>query len=74
MDAATVINAIANVINQAVQVGPTVITTAENALPFAEALYNSMVGKATITQADLDALDAQVQALVDQALTPLPPE
>ena len=73
MDPAT-LTAIANVINAAVQIGPSVIKGVEDALPFAQAIYNNLFNKTTITQADLDALDAQVQAMVDQALTPLPPD
>ena len=73
MDPAT-LTAIANVINAAVQIDPSVIKGVEDALPFAQAIYNNLFNKTTITQADLDALDAQVQAMVDQALTPLPPD
>lgn len=72
MDTTTILNAIANVINQAVTIGPTVITSVEDAIPFAEAIYDKVVNKTEVTQADLDALDVQVSSIVAQALTPLP--
>lgn len=74
MDTEAIIAAIAGVIQIAVQVGPTVIQTAEDATPFAEAIYNRLINNQQITQADLDALDAQVQALVQEAIAPLPPD
>jgi len=74
MDTAAIIAAIATVIQKAVELGPTVITTVEDAVPFGEAIYNQIFGKSEITQADLDALDAQTDTIVQEALQPLPPD
>lgn len=73
MDPVAIITLIAQIIQTAVKVGPTVIQTVEDAEPFAQAIYNHLVGK-EVTQADLDALEAQLKTLSDDFQTPLPPD
>lgn len=74
MDAASIIALIAKVVQTAVQVGPTVIQTVEDAAPFAEAIYNNLVSGTTVTQAQMDALDADLTELANEVLQPLPPD
>lgn len=76
MDPATVIQIITvvgAVVKEAVELGPTVIKTVEDAKPFAEAIVNTILGK-EVTVADLTALEAQIAALSAQLQEPLPPE
>lgn len=74
MDPATIIATIASVIQTAVKVGPTVIQTVEDAAPFAQAIYNNLFAGQTVTQAQIDALEAEVDALATEVLQPLPPD
>jgi hypothetical protein len=73
MDVAAIITAVSTVIDTAVKLGPTVIQTVEDAAPFAEAIVNSISGKKVVTQADLDAMTAQITALSAELQAPLPP-
>jgi hypothetical protein len=72
MDALTIINTVAAVIQQAVAIGPSVIKGVEDAVPFAEAIVANITGKKTVTQADLDALTAQIATLSAQLQAALP--
>lgn len=74
MDTAAIITLISKVIQTAVQVGPTVIQTIEDAAPFARAIYDNLIAGNPVTQAQIDALDAQLTALADEVLVPLPPD
>lgn len=73
MEAAAIIAIVAKAIKVAVDVGPTVIETVENAKPFATAIYDAIKGK-QVTQGDLDALEARIDDLAAQLQEPLPPE
>lgn len=68
---ATVIETIAKVINEAVILGPTVIKAVEDAKPFAQVIYGLFTGT-NVTQAQVDDLLAQLDALADQLEAPLP--
>lgn len=74
MDAAAIIALIAQIIDTAIKVGPTVIGTIEDATPFAEAIYNNLIAGKAVTQADMDSLQADIDALVAEVLEPLPPD
>lgn len=72
MDAAAIILLISKVINTAVQIGPTVIETVEDAIPFGKLIYDNLVSGKPVTQAQMDALDAQIAALSNELQQPLP--
>jgi len=74
MDVATIIATIAGVIKAAVDLGPTIIKLEQDAEPFALAIYNNLFKGQTITQADLDKLEAAIAALSDQLQVALPPD
>jgi len=73
MDPATIISTIGTVITEAVQLGPTVIKAAEDAEPFAQLIYGLFTGT-NVTQAQLDALQANLAALSAQLQEPLLPD
>ena len=72
MNPATILTTILGVIDAAKQA----INLGEDAAPFISALYDQLSGKTVdeITQADLDTLEAKVDALSDELQSPLPPE
>lgn len=72
-DVAAIITAIAGVLKTAVDLGPTVIKATEDAKPFAEAIWNTLRGT-TITQSQLDLLEAKITDLSNQLQQPLPPD
>lgn len=69
---AAVLEIVAEVIETAVKLGPTVIQGVEDAKPFAQALIDTLMNKKVISQTDLDALEAKVDALSAQLQEPLP--
>lgn len=73
MDAIAILEVLAKVVKVAVDLGPTVIKGAEDAKPFAQAIFNLFQGK-TVTQAQLDELEARIDDLAAQLQRPLPPE
>lgn len=73
MDPATIIALIGTVIKTAVDLTPSVIKTVQDAEPFAVTIWNNLVNKKVITQADLDTLAAELTALSIQLQEPLPP-
>ncbi len=73
MDTATIINIISGILKTVVDLGPTVIKATEDARPFAEAIWNTLKGT-TITQDQLDALEARITELSKQLQEPLPPD
>lgn len=74
MDALAIINLIATVIKTAVDLTPAIIKTAEDAAPFAQAIYNSLIKGEKVTKEDLEALEARITELSNQLQKPLPPE
>ena len=74
MDALTIITAIAGVIKTAVELTPTVIKTVNDAKPFAEAIYNSIIKGNEVSEDQLAELEARLTELSNQLQLPLPPE
>ncbi len=74
MDTAQILAAIAAVIKTAVDLTPTIISAVEDATPFARAIYGLVVKGTNATQADVDAMLAEVNALNDDLQRPLPPD
>ena len=74
MDTAAIIALIGTVIKTAVDLTPVVIKTAQDAEPFAKAIWDNLVNKKVITADDLTALETQLTALSAQLQAPLPPE
>lgn len=72
MDALAVITTVAGVIKTAVDIGPTVIKTIDDAKPFAEALYRALTGN-EITGDQLAELEVRIAALSAELQQPLPP-
>lgn len=68
-----IINAIAAVINTAVQLGPRVVKTVEDARPFAQAIHKLFEGD-HVSQQQLEDLHAQIKALSAKLQAPLPLE
>lgn len=74
MDVAAILAAISQVIKTVVDLTPTVITAVEDITPFAKAIYGLVVKGENATQADVDAMLAEVNALNDDLQRPLPPD
>lgn len=68
--------AILAIITQVLQVAALAVQAGKDAEPFAKILYDAFFGKAPqdVTQADLVALEAQLDALSAELQAPLPPE
>ncbi len=74
MDAIAILNLIGTVIKTAVDLTPSVIKTVEDAEPFAKLIWDHLVNKKVITQADLDELDTKLAALSARIQADIPPE
>lgn len=74
MSAIALVGTIASVIKTAVDLTPDVIKTVQDATPFAQVIYNAVVKGDSITQEDLDKLEAQITDLSNQLQLPLPDE
>lgn len=61
-------------INAAITLANAAIQAGRDAAPYAQAIYDNLLGDAEITQADLEALQARVDALSAELQAPLPPE
>lgn len=70
MDPVTIIAAIESVI----KVATAAVQLEQDIQPYAVAIYNAFIGNKLITQADLDALAAQSDALSAELQLPLPPD
>lgn len=68
-----ILDTISKVVKAAVDLGPGIIKLEEDARPFAEAIWNTLKGT-TITQTQLDALEAKITELSNQLQEPLPPD
>lgn len=68
MDPATILALVTLGINAA----KAAIDVGVDAAPFITALYDHITSKTTVTQADLTALEARIQALSDEFDVPLP--
>lgn len=74
MNAALIIATLAKIIKVAVDVGPDVIKGVQDAKPFAEQIFKSLMGNKEITQEELAELEAKIDDLAAQLQEPLPPE
>ena len=74
MEAIAIINLIAGVIKTAVELTPTIIKTVNDAKPFAEAIYNSIIKGNEVSEDQLKELEARLTELSNQLQLPLPPE
>lgn len=70
--AAVVLEIVASVIQKAVELGPTVIQSVDDAKPFAQALIEMLAKGKTYSEAEIDALEAKIDALSAQLQEPLP--
>lgn len=74
MNPAAIIAAIEGILQTVVGLAPTIEAGVTSLTPIAQAIYNNLVGGTAITQAQLDALEAEVDAAAAQIQTPLPPD
>lgn len=74
MNATAIIAAIEAVLGAAVELAPTAMKLEEVIAPLAQGIWDHLVNKKVITQADLDALNSQVGALSARIQAPIPPE
>ncbi len=62
-----------NLIGQVITVATKAMELGADVKPFAEAIYNDLVNKKTISQSDLAALRKKIAELEARALSPVPP-
>jgi hypothetical protein len=74
METAAIIAIIEQVIGAAVTLAPQAIKLEQVIEPLAKGIWDHLVNKKVITQADLDALSAQIAATSARIQAPLPPE
>lgn len=72
MEVATIITSILSVLNTVVKIAPAIESGVVSLEPIATTLYNNLVNGSAITQAQLDALEAEVDAIAAQIQVPLP--
>lgn len=73
MNAAAIIAIIEEVLGAAVTLAPTAIKLEQVIQPLAMGIWDHLVNKKVVTQADLDALNAQISAVSARIQAPLPP-
>jgi len=73
MNAAAIIAIIEEVLGAAVTLAPTAIKLEQVIQPLAVGIWDHLVNKKVITQADLDALSAQIAATSARIQAPLSP-
>lgn len=74
MNPTAIIAIIEEVLGAAVTLAPTAIKLEQVIEPLAKGIWDHLVNKKVITQADLDALNAQIAATSARIQSPLPPE
>jgi hypothetical protein len=74
MNAAAIIAIIEEVLGAAVTLAPTAIKLEQVIQPLTLGIWDHLVNKKVVTQADLDALNAQISAVSARIQAPLPPE
>ena len=72
MNAPAIIAIIEQVLGAAVTLAPTAIKLEQVIEPLAKGIWNHLVNKKVITQADLDALSAQIATTSERIQAPLP--
>lgn len=70
MNVASIIEAISKVINLATIAA----ALGKEITPYAKAIYDNLISGKEVTQADIDALEMEVNAMHDEIQRPLPPE
>ena len=74
MNAAAIIAIIEEVLGAAVTLAPTAIKLEQVIEPLAKGIWDHLVNKKVVTQADLDALKTQIAATSARIQASLPPE
>lgn len=74
MNPLQIITAIEGILQTVVGLAPSIEAGITSLEPIAKAIYDNLVGGVAITQAQLDALEAQVDAAAALIQTPLPPD
>lgn len=74
MNAAAIIALVEEVLGAAVTLAPTAIKLEQVIEPLAQGIWDHLINKKVITQADLDALSAQIAATSARIQAPLQPE
>jgi hypothetical protein len=74
MNPLAIIQAIEGILGVVVKLAPAVEAGVTSLTPIATAIVNNLTKGATITQAQLDALEAEVDAAAAQIQQPLPPD
>lgn len=74
MNAAAIIALVEEVLGAAVTLAPTAIKLEQVIEPLAQGIWDHLINKKVITQADLDALSAQIAATSARIQAPLSPE
>lgn len=74
MNPLQIITAIEGILQTVVGLAPSIESGITSLEPIAKAIYDNLVGGVAITQAQLDALEAQVDAAAALIQTPLPPD
>ena len=74
MNPTQIIAAIEAVLGAVVTLAPDAIKLEHVVAPLAQGIWDHLVNKKVITQADLDALTAQIGALSTRIQAPIPPE
>lgn len=72
MDTATIITSILSVLSTVVKIAPAIESGVVSLEPIAQTLYNNLVNGQAITQAQLDALESEVDSIAAQIQDPLP--
>ena len=70
---ATTIEVVSTILLKLLQAAPTIIQTVENVRPMAARLVDAIQGKTELSEEEIAQLQAGVDALLDEAMTPLPP-
>lgn len=66
------VSTIAEILFKLAQAAPAVVATVQDLIPLATNIKQAAGGE-TMTQAQKDALDAEIDALINRLLEPLPP-
>ena len=74
MNPLTVITSIEGILQTVVGLAPSIEAGVTSLTPIAQAIYDNLVGGKAITQAQLNTLEAQVDAAAAQIQQALPPD
>jgi hypothetical protein len=68
------VESVVSAINTAINVGATLIQAGKDAAPVAKLIYDTFIDKKEVTQAELEAFQAETDRLSEELQAPLPPE